>query len=231
MRRIAAIVLSALFVSGLHAASLSIEGSYTTNWKSTSPFTFKGTLNSNSETEYEGEVIAPWDGQPEIYKGTITGKPGRGPLSGEFVNTKRRRTFTFTINQSGGNYRGDALEGGKKVGVLDVRVSGGFSSSSGGVDYSELVSEAVSKSTGISKDDVLELFKIKGINKDDVIAVCAVSEVTKGNLDELYKKKKKVNTNYEFFKELNLEKEVKASVDDLVKRIKAAVEDEKKKKK
>ena len=231
MRKVTVIAVYALFACNLQSASLSFEGSYTTNWKSSTPYTFQGTLSSKSDTEYEGEVTAPWNGKIEKYVGTITGKVG-GTLSGDFIMSSTKRHFKFTINPSGGNYRGEVLEGKSKVGVLDARVSGGaggFSGGGGGVDYSELVSEAVSKTTSISKEQVLELFKNKG-SKDDVIAVCAAAEVTKGDMTELLKKKKKVNTNYEFIKDLNLDKETKSDVDALIKKIKAEMEGGKKKK-
>ncbi|GEM_PF-1851310 len=234
MKKMSVLYLAFLFVSCLYAGQLTVEGTYTTSFKSNTPYTFKGTLSSKSDTEYEGEITAPWNGKDQFYKGTISGKPGSGSLAGDFIMTSSKRHFTFTINPGGSNYSGNALEGGKIVGVLSVRVSGGESSaaaSSSVPDISEAVAEAVSKQTGISKETVLELFKNKGISKDEVIAVCAAAELTKGDTAELYKKRKKVNTNFEFLYDLKLEKDTKASVEALIKKIKAALEEEKNKKK
>ena len=233
MKKAMVLSLVLLFVSSLSAGQLTIEGTYTTSYKSKVPnYTFKGTLSSTGETEYEGEITAPWDGQNKTYKGKITGKPGSGSLEGSFILTGTKRNFTFTIDQNG---RGDALENGKKVGVLDAKVSGGGSAASsapagGVVDFSDQVSEAVSKETSISREKVLELFKNKGVTKADVIAVCAAAEITKGDLEALYKKKKKVNTTFEFLYDLKLDKEAKTGVDSLIKKIKAALEEKNKKK-
>jgi len=45
----------------------------------------------------------------------------------------------------------------------------------------------------------------------------------------LFKKRKKVNTTFEFLADLKLEKEAKAALDALIKKLKNALEEEKKK--
>jgi len=110
---------------------------------------------------------------------------------------------------------------GEVANILEGNVSGGAarSASSMGVDYPE----AISKNTGIAKENILELSKNPGISNDDILAVCTAAEISKGDLKELYKKRKKENTNYDFVNSLNLEKEEKAAFDALLKKLKAEV--------
>ena len=227
MKTIVSICACLIFPALLFSASLTLEGSYTCGWTSSSAKTFRGTLESKESNSYSGDIMAPWNGKPETYRGDVTIKGNS--ISGKFVLQSQRRTFTFSGEMSGGGFKGDALEGGSKVGVLDMRISGG--AGAGGYDYTALVSEAVSSNTGIKKGKVEELFENKGVNKTDVIAVCAAAEITGGDTGELYNKRKKFNTNFEFLRELKLDKESKTKLDALTEKIKNAVEDGKKKKK
>ena len=110
---------------------------------------------------------------------------------------------------------------GETANIIEGNISGkaARSSFSTGVDYPEVIS----KNTGIAKEKVLELSKNPGISNDDILVICSAAEITKGNISELYKKRKKVNTNYEFINNLNLEKEEKAAFDALLKKLKAEV--------
>ncbi len=97
--------------------------------------------------------------------------------------------------------------------------TGGTSANAGGADYSDVISG----NTGISKDVVSELLSVSGIKKDDVLLICAAAEITKKDTKELLKNRKKVNTGYDFISELNLEKDEKAKLDALIKKLRAAV--------
>ena len=110
---------------------------------------------------------------------------------------------------------------GEAANIIDGNTSGGAvrGASSAGVDFPEVISQ----NTGIAKESILELSKNPGISNDDILAICTAAEITKGNISELYKKRKKVNTNYEFINNLNLEKEEKAAFDALLKKLKAEV--------
>ncbi|MFH1074408.1 MAG: hypothetical protein V1752_04890 [Candidatus Firestonebacteria bacterium] len=226
MKKIIITVFSLLIPVILNAGSVTIEGSYTCQWQSTSAKTFKGTLESKG-SDYEGDIIGPWNNKDEVFRGKLSNSGGG--YSGDFIMQSTRRRFTFSVSSGGGPC--DVFEGRSKVAVLSVRFSGGSMGGAGGFDYSELVSKAVVSATNISEEKVLGLFEKKGSSKDDIIAACAVAELTRGDLDELYKKKKKVNTNYEFLRDLKLDKETTAKVNDLIKKIKAGVEEGKKKKK
>ena len=114
------------------------------------------------------------------------------------------------------------------AGEADAKLTGGASSKTS--DSSGPVAEAVSKNTGIPKEKVLELLRNKGTNKDEIISVCAAAEITKGDPDELYKKRKKVNTNFDFLSDLKLDKEGKAKLEALIKTIKGSIEEKKLKK-
>ncbi len=114
------------------------------------------------------------------------------------------------------------------AGEADAKLTGGASSKTS--DSSGPVAEAVSKNTSIPKEKVLELLRNKGTNKDEVISVCAAAEITKGDPDELYKKRKKVNTNFDFLSDLKLDKEGKAKLEALIKTIKGSIEEKKLKK-
>ncbi|OGF48669.1 MAG: hypothetical protein A2044_08000 [Candidatus Firestonebacteria bacterium GWA2_43_8] len=225
MKKILLIIIGSLFPAVLMAGTLTIEGTYTCQWQSSTPKAFKGTLESKG-SDYEGDIDAPWNGKNEVYNGKLSNSGGS--YSGSFVMQSSRRKFSFSISSSGGSC--DVFEGRSKVGVLSVRFSGG-SMGAGGYDYSALVSEAVGKATSISEEKVLALFEKKGSSKDDIIAVCAVAEVTQGDMDDLYKQKKKVNTNYEFLRDLKMDKETSTKVNDLIKKIKEGVETGKRKKK
>jgi len=225
MRKFIIAVVFLLLPVLLPGATLTMEGTYTCQWQSSSPKAFKGNLES-SGADYVGDILAPWNKKDEIHTGKLTSSSGN--YSGDFIMQSSKRRFTFSISTNGGSC--DVFEGRTKVGVLNIRFSGG-SFGTGGFDYSELVSAAVSKNTEISKDKVLALFEKKGSTKEDIISVCAVSEVIQGDLEDLYTKKKKVNTNYEFIKELKMDKETAGKVNELIKKIKDGVEAEKKKKK
>ncbi len=91
--------------------------------------------------------------------------------------------------------------------------------SSGDIDYPEIIGN----NTGLAKEKIIELLKNPGIKNDDVIVLCAAAEITKADTAELYKKRKKVNTRYEFVNDLNLKNEEKAEFDALVLKLKSAV--------
>jgi len=120
---------------------------------------------------------------------------------------------------------------GEVAAVFEGKVSGGAGGSAlaGFPDNFEAVARAVSKNTGIAGEKLLGLLKNKGVSKEDVIAVCAAAEITKAEPEELYKKRKKVNTAFEFFYELKLDKAAKATLDALIKKIKTSAEEENKK--
>ena len=124
------------------------------------------------------------------------------------------------------------LEREKKLfalaGEVDVKVSG--RKASVGSDSPEQAAIVISNNTGIAKEKILELAKNKGIKMDDVMIICAAAEITKAEPEELYKKRKKVNTTFEFILDLKLEKAAKASLDALIAKLKTALEEEKKKK-
>ena len=184
-------------------------------------------MQSKESNTYEGDISAPWNGKPQTYSGTLT--VNGNAISGTFVLQSQKRTFTFSGEMSGGSFKGDAKEGGGKVGVLDMRISGG--AGAGGFDYTELVSEAVSGNTELKKAKVAQLFNNKDAARNDIIVVCAAAEIISGDPAELYKKRKEFNTNFEFLRELKLDKDTKAKLDALVEKIKDAVETGKKKKK
>ena len=114
------------------------------------------------------------------------------------------------------------------AGEVEVKVSG--RKASVGSDTAEQTATLVSENTGIAKEKVFELLKTKGIKTEDVITVCAAAEITKAEPEELYKKRKKVNTNFDFLSDLKLDKEAKAKLDALVKTIKGSIEEKKIKK-
>lgn len=217
--------ICAMFPVILSAGSLTIEGSYTCQWNSKSPKTFKGTLEAKSD-DFEGDVLAPWNSKDEVYRGRIS-KSG-GNYEGEFVLLSQKRTFKFSVPAGGGTC--DAFEKGSKVGTLSMKISGSSEGTTAGPDFAGLVAFAVNKKTGISGEKVLELFAKKRGSKEDIIAACAVSEITGDTPEELCKKKKKYNTNYEFLRELKLDKEKTAKVNELIKIIKEEIEKEKKNK-
>ena len=212
----------------LFSADISVEGTYTTSFQSSSAKTFSGNLQSKGGGAFEGDIIAPWNGKPVTYNGTLT--LNGSSISGKFVLTGQKRTFSFSGDVSGGTFKGDAIENGKAVGKLDMRLSGGEAGASGGIDYAALTAGAVSANTGIKKETVEEFFKDKRADKNEVIAACAAAEVSGGDVSELYKKRKKVNINYEFLRDLGFDKEQKAKFEELVGKIKKEIEDEKNKK-
>ena len=212
----------------LVSADISVEGTYTTSFQSSSAKTFSGNLQSKGGGVFEGDLIAPWNGKPETYAGSLT--MNGSSLSGKFVLTRQKRTFSFSGDVSGGSFKGDAIENGKTVGKLDMRLSGGEGGASGGIDYAALTAGAVSANTGIKKETVEEFFKDKRADKNEIIAACAAAEVSGGDVSGLYKKRKKVNINYEFLRDLGFDKEQKAKFEELVGKIKKVIEDEKNKK-
>ncbi len=110
---------------------------------------------------------------------------------------------------------------GEVANIIDGNSSGGavHSASSAGVDFPEIISQ----NTGIAKESILELLKNPGISNDDILAVCAAAEITKSDLNELYKKRKKENTNYDFKNSLNLQDGEKTALEVLIRKLKAAV--------
>ncbi len=211
----------------LLSAEVSVEGTYTTSFQSSSAKTFSGKLQSKGGGAFEGDIIAPWNGKPVTYTGALT--LNGSSISGKFVLTAQRRTFSFSGEVSGGNFKGDAIENGKSVGKLDLRFSGGEGGSAGSIDYAPLTAAAVSANTGIKKETVEELFKDKRADKNEIIAACAAAEVSGGDVLGLYKKRKKVNINYEFLKDLGFDKEQKTKFEELVGKIKKIIEDKKNK--
>ena len=212
----------------LFSADISVEGTYTTSFQSSSAKTFSGKLQSKGGGVFEGDIIAPWNGKPVTYTGNIT--LNGSSLSGNFVLTAQRRTFSFSGGVSGGSFKGDAIENGKTVGKLDLRFPGGEGGAAGGIDYAPLTAAAVSANTGIKKETVEELFKDKRADKNEIIAACAAAEVSGGDAAELFKKRQKVNINYEFLRDLGFDKEQKAKFEELVGKIRKEIEEEKNKK-
>ncbi len=227
MKRIINACVVAAMPFMLVSADISVEGSYTTSWQSSSAKTFNGKLQSKGGGAFEGNIIAPWNGKPETYAGSLT--LNGSSISGTFVLTRQKRTFSFSGDVAGGSFKGDAIENRKTVGKLDMRISGGEGGASGGIDYAPLTAAAVSANTGIKKETVEELFKNKRADKNEIIAACAAAEVSGGDVSELYKKRKKVNINYEFLRDLGFDKEQKAKFEELVGKIKKIIEDKKNK--
>ncbi len=212
----------------LFSADISVEGTYTTSFQSSSAKTFSGNLQAKGGGTFEGDIIAPWNGKPETYAGSLT--LNGSSISGKFVLTRQRRTFSFSGDASAGSFKGDAIENGKTVGKLDMRLSGMEDGTSGGVDYAVLTAGAVSANTGIKKETVEGFFKDKRADRNDIISACAAAEVSGGDAAELFKKRQKVNINYEFLRDLGFDKEQKAKFEELVGKIRKEIEEEKNKK-
>ena len=231
MKKIAATFLFLFLTGTAFGFQVTIDGTYNSKpWPNDRPNVITGGVDSKGNNVWEGELKSDYKGKVYTYKGTLTGNLESGTVKGNFEMAGYKRIFTFEAQASGGTLTGNIKEETKgrtgNVGDLNIKLSG----IPKGGENPEMLADVISGLTEVDKEKILELFK-SNATKDNIISSAAAASVSKGDFDELYKKKKRINTNYEFLKELKLDKDAAKEVNDLIKKIKEGIEKEKKKKK